>query len=524
MRAAEQAPPSSNRRSAARVATAESPVRLYTWHVLMAVLATLALLFVWRPTVLRAQAAPAKTSKAAAQAAKRPAERDTTTTTHVVKAGETLWSLATRYYGDGHQWRALARRNGIPLTSDTALRVGAKLLVPSKGAVAAATTRLPVAKEAAVPAVATTPASSAPAPVRSVTPGLTPKPRTGALAAQTANKGDASGKGTTAKTTAAKPATVSSRESAAPKVATAADVNPAADTSAMSNRGALRPQIITGKLLTRSESHIGIVGATDLRSARARNESPTVFVRVVPDAAEAAEATRSLLRAATPAPRRGEFVAAPYPLAESRWAQAGRVLGRFDAGGGAKSQTDARLQLADEVEISAPAGTTLSVGDQLVAVRMDAAISPTARVGVPTGVLQVTRADAGKPIRAYVRSQTGVIEQGQALFPSEGAAAAIDLRLELVSGADVSTTVSWTEAAVIPSLQSYLVLGAGEAQGVKAGDQFALVRGTAGTAEERIAVVRVVRATAHGSAVVVVQQSRPEIAVGVTARRIARVP
>lgn len=528
MRAAEQAPPSTNRRPVARVAIAESSIRLHSWHVLMAVLATLALLFIWRPTIVRAQAAPAKPAspktapaKPVAQSTKRPTERDTTTTTHVVKAGETLWSLSTRYYGDGHQWRALARRNGIPLTGDTALRVGAKLLVPSKGAVAAATSRLPGAKEAAVPAIATTPASNAPAPVPTVTPGLTPKPRAGgALASQTADKGDASASAKNAKT---KAPVVSSREAAAPKVATANDVNSAADTSAMSNRGALRPQIITGKLLTRSASHIGLVDATELRTARARNESPTVFVRIVPDAAEAAEATRTLLRAATPAPRRGEYVGAPFPVAESRWVQAGRVLGRFDAGGAVRA-SEARLQLADEVEIVAPTGTSPAVGDQLIAVRMDAALSTSARVGVPTGVLQVTRAEAGKPIRAYVRSQSGVIEQGQALFPVEGSAAAIDARLEPVTGSDVMTTVSWTEPSVIPTLQSYLVLGAGEAQGVKAGDQFALVRATAGTAEERIAVVRVVRTTAHGSSVVVVQQSHPEIAVGVTARRIARVP
>ena len=68
------------------------------------------------------------------------------------------------------------------------------------------------------------------------------------------------------------------------------------------------------------------------------------------------------------------------------------------------------------------------------------------------------------------------------------------------------------------------LLGAGEAQGVKAGDEFALVQKNAAGADERIALVRVVRSGALGSSAVVIGQSLPNIAAGVTARRIARVP
>lgn len=515
------------------------PASALLTRVLLAMIATLALLFVWHPVVVHAQAAQktapkaqtaskADTGKSGAPAKprQRSAPRDTSTTTHVVKAGETLWSLATRYYGDGHQWRALARRNGIEITGDTALRVGARLQVPARSAVVASSSVLPSVRDTTVPKVATTPASSAPAPTRATTPGLAPKARpAGGLAAQTADKGDAKA-GAKAQKTPAKTSTApaeSSREAAAPKVATAKDVNAATDTASIAGRSVLRPTIKAEKLITRGPAHIGIVESGDLRAARGRNESPTVFVRIVPDAAEAAEASRRALRAAAPAPRRGEFVAAPLPMAESRWLQAGHVLGRLD-GTGAASKIGARLQLADEVEISAPAGTTVSVGDQLVAMRADVALPSGARVGLPTGVLQVTKADAGKPIRAYVRTQSGVIEQGQALFKVEGAPADVEKRPEATSGADIETTVSWTESSVVPTLQSYVLLAAGDAQGVKAGDEFALTHSGATGPDARIAVVRVVRTSPSGSSAVVIHQSKAEIATGVTARRIARMP
>lgn len=48
----------------------------------------------------------------AAAVLKREAERSTPQT-YTVRAGDTLWSIATRFYGDGAMWRTLAEKNGI---------------------------------------------------------------------------------------------------------------------------------------------------------------------------------------------------------------------------------------------------------------------------------------------------------------------------------------------------------------------------------------------------------------------------
>jgi LysM repeat protein len=47
---------------------------------------------------------------------------------HVVEKGDTLWSLANRYLGDGRRWREIQQANGGIDTKK--LRIGQKLLIP----------------------------------------------------------------------------------------------------------------------------------------------------------------------------------------------------------------------------------------------------------------------------------------------------------------------------------------------------------------------------------------------------------
>jgi len=47
---------------------------------------------------------------------------------HIVQRGDTLWSIAARYYGDGQRWRDIGRANGI--TNEHRLRIGQRLQLP----------------------------------------------------------------------------------------------------------------------------------------------------------------------------------------------------------------------------------------------------------------------------------------------------------------------------------------------------------------------------------------------------------
>jgi hypothetical protein len=124
-----------------------------------------------------------------------------------------------------------------------------------------------------------------------------------------------------------------------------------------------------------------------------------------------------------------------------------------------------------------------------------------------------------------VRSLTGVIDPAAVLLPIEGTPAPSSQRTEPVTGQDLRGTVTWLEeGTLLPTLQSYVLLSVSEGQGVRVGDQFAVVRKPVTGPEEQVVVLRVVRTSALGSTGIVVKQSGSDIAVGSVARRVARVP
>jgi len=48
---------------------------------------------------------------------------------HTVLKGEYLWKIAEHYYGDGHQWTAIAKANG--LKNPSSIDAGAELQIPA---------------------------------------------------------------------------------------------------------------------------------------------------------------------------------------------------------------------------------------------------------------------------------------------------------------------------------------------------------------------------------------------------------
>lgn len=487
------------------VATDRGPQPMFRF--LITILSTIALLVVWRPAVVHGQEADGRLLFGADSALADG--QDTTTTTHVVRAGETLWGIAARYYGDGHQWPALARRNRISDTGPAPLKVGMSLIVPTsqsvRGAKAAVVAAAPA--DSTVPAVALAKAGEGTLPVP-VAAGPT-----GSLAAQTSGKRNAVAAGARKRAPAA-----------VPKVAVAVDTEAAQPDTTRAN---LQPQRGGEFMTARGGTRIGLTDPGAQAAARKSSEVETVFHRDLPDAAEAERRTRAVLRPNTPAPRQAEFEAAPFVVAEGDFAAGGTIWQRV---GSPLSSERGDLQRAiktDEVEVRAPVGRPYAVGQRLVAVTTGIVLDKSQRLVIPSGVLEVVRVEAGKPTLARVARQSGRIEQGQRLMPAVGLTAVWAAGIPLAQ-ADVISTIRWADPQELqPTLSSFVLLAAGTAQGVKAGDEFGIYRSGTKDHPESDAIVaraRVVRSETGGSAAVITKQYASDIRVGLTVRRIARAP
>lgn len=491
--------------------------------LLVAAIATAALLTLWRPPVVHAQEAPAQ-PPAAAKAEPKPSEKSAEakpataqTRTHVVKPGETLWALAARYYGDGHSWQQLARANKIPTDgAKPPLEVGMTLSVPvaKKVATAKAAAVAAAPADSSVPKVALLKAGEGSAPKSATEPRpeakSDAKAPAGSLAAQTSGKGNAAGRSN------ARSTTKSSKEAAAP-VASTAPASSQSETLALQQR--------QQTLLTREgQVKIGLVSSDEQSASRTSKEILTVFHRDIPDAAEAQRRTNAALRPNTPVARQGELDAAPYLLNESELLVAGIITGRVGAIPSTLEAHAERAVRSDEVELRAAPKRNYAVGDRLQSFASVPSSVKGKVVVIPTGVVEVTSVKSNGTAVAVVREQSARIEQGQHLVVNTGAPAP-RVQAERLSTPDVATQVVWLDPEqTIPTLQSFLLIGAGSAKGVKAGDEFALYYQPKGGNEAQQAVARVVRVGADHAAAVIVKQSGADIAPGMTARRIAKAP
>jgi len=255
-----------------------------------------------------------------------------------------------------------------------------------------------------------------------------------------------------------------------------------------------------------------------------RAQSPTVF-------AEHQNTLDQRLAGATAIPpaltvRPGEYEAAPYVVDEHAHLDAGRVIGPVDRPALGLS-SDAGFRLFDRIYITIPSG--VNVGDRVVVARTNQTIPDIGRVIEPTAIMRIDSLGADSRAIGVIVKQFGTVVPGQNIVLPGRSFESTSTR-PVAGTYPLTAKLVWVQGSPrLPSVQTYVILAAGEGKGVRPGDQFTLLsdgRFSDGTAAplSATATVTVVRVTPFGASGIIVHQDQPEVQIGMPSRLTAKMP
>jgi LysM repeat protein len=224
---------------------------------------------------------------------------------------------------------------------------------------------------------------------------------------------------------------------------------------------------------------------------------------------------------------RGEIEAAPFASKTGGPSNKGRLAAAYDRPGIASAAGERRFQLNDRVFVELPKGSPGAPGDLLLSYRLGPELSEVGQLVVPTGILEIQSNQSGQPAIARVVRQFGEMRLDQSVILLESIPASVGTPVAVAPG-PAEKVVYVAGDPVLPSLQSYVVLTAKSANGIRVGDQFTLIDDSVDpkypSPPVRAAVAEVVRVTPFGVTVIVVDHEQPRIYPGMLARLSARAP
>lgn len=257
-----------------------------------------------------------------------------------------------------------------------------------------------------------------------------------------------------------------------------------------------------------------------------RAQEPTVFSDGVPRGAGGSFG--SIQKAPALTVRPGEYAAAPYVVPSKRPLGAGKLLGGVDTPA-LGLNSDAGYKLYDRLYVTPPAGTTLHVGDHVVVARTHDDLPDVGTIIEPTATLRIDSVATRGPAIAEIVEQYGTVVPDQIIV---SAGQSFEATTERPVGGEYPTSAKllWIAGTPeLPSLQTYVVLAAAQAAGVRPGDQFTVYDDQAakripGVGPVATATVKIVRVTPVAASGIVVDQTQPQLRAGMSTRLTAKMP
>ena len=246
--------------------------------------------------------------------------------------------------------------------------------------------------------------------------------------------------------------------------------------------------------------------------------------------------SRSVSRAYV-APRvlRGDVVRAPYFDKLGGPSRSGRIVFGADLPGVDKPRSNHNFLPYDRLLVVPPEGSAAAVRDRFIAYELGQSNEDVGTVVIPIAMLQVVRAPQnGEPAIAEVRELYGSLNADTRVIPLDTTGVGVRGRpVAVPAGAGRNATLlDIQRAAVLPSLNNYVLFNLTSADGMKVGDEVSIYRprvepkGDDGPTlpEVEIATARVVRVTPYGTTARVISQDQPAIRTGESVRVVARMP
>ena len=232
---------------------------------------------------------------------------------------------------------------------------------------------------------------------------------------------------------------------------------------------------------------------------------------------------------------RGDVVRAPYYDRLGGPEHTGRVIFGADLPGVDKPRSNHNFQLYDRLLVVPPEGSAGAVRERYVAYELGPSNEDVGTMVIPIAVLQVVRAPRNnEPALVEVRELFGSLDADTRVVPLDTAGTSVRGRpVAVPAGAGRTATVlEIHSAAVLPSLNSYVLFDLTSADGVKVGDEVSIYRhrvepkGDDGPTlpEVEIATAQVVRVTRYGSTARITSQEQPALKTGESIRVTARMP
>ena len=257
----------------------------------------------------------------------------------------------------------------------------------------------------------------------------------------------------------------------------------------------------------------------------ARNMSMTVFN---PDMVRGETLPREslLMAAARTAVRPGDYESSPFMWAAGGPDDRGTIDGSAEASGMAASPYRP-IQYREDVLVTMPRGVEPTENARLMTYRLGEIVAGQGQVVIPTGVLEVLAAIDATHARATVVKKFEDVFQGHSLVALDTLAMPIGVfptRVEF----GMTTRVAWSfNGPSLPSSGQKIILAAGAASGLVAGDQVSIRsapmgEGAAGDLE--LGVAQVTRVTQWGVSAVLLEARDGGIVPGLRAQVSAKMP